>query len=1772
MAIYHLSAKIISRNNGRGGVPFRVGDEVRGGRSVIAAAAYRSGTRMHDKRLDQTFDYREKSVAESRIMLPDGAPSWASDRARLWNEVEASERRINSQLARELEIALPRELTAEQQRECLEGYLQKHCVDRGMVADYAIHREDPGNPHAHVLLTLREFGPEGLGAKRREWNDKQLLLEWRHAWELAANHALALAGREERIDHRSYAERGVTLEAAPKVYRAPSHAEGDAFVAERVQLVREVARRNGEKLEANPVLALSLLPPGRRVFTKHDLARTVSRHTDDPDQFQRVFGKVLAVEDLVDLGVGADGQQRYTRREHVLDVAAERSIEALAEHLGRETHHQVPAPVVDRAVEVVAGQGITLSAEQVAAVRHIVSDSGRLALVQGHAGTGKSVALGAARSAWEADGLTVVGAAVAGKAADGLQEGSGIPSRTIAAWLKAWDRGEHQLTPRSVLVIDEAGMVGNAQMQEVLRAVSRAGAKVVLVGDHGQLQPIDSGTPMRALVDQVGAATLAHIRRQRVPWQVDASRALAAAKVDEALDLYAGHGHVRAVASKELALEAAVRSWVHDQREHPTASQLLLAYRRTDVAELNALARAYRVQAGELADGVEVETAAGRLQVAVDERIYLTRNDAELGVTNGSLGTVTAIDGRVLTVELDGGNVVHVDTDRYPHLAHGYAATVHKAQGVTVDRAYVVADPLFDRHATYVALTRHRDHVELHYATEQFPTEAQLRKSLGQVAQRDRGTRWEDTKALADHLDGAGQREKRTREQVFAAMPLERQEAHLARLRRILRRPPPAAPAIDTPHARQRHADDLRWREIEKREAQREFARFETIVTERRALAAAGAAPEAVAQLRRQAALPASRERAEWAVPEIREASARLKEARVSLRASRSFVARAGAARRLARAKHDLELVRERPDIRRRVEAIRAEQHHRQLRALRVHARGPHVEENPMSLHQPSTPKPFELPVPQSNLRHHTTVDGGEAARHARNAEVLRQDPASFTSTLPSTFTREELAVALAPHVSTSAAPGLLRDLHERGVVQSLGIGPDGKETFTAEPFDAGTRAERFAELTRPEQQRSVEAALQDFYGPTHDAEIELRREPLLVGTQMLVDARKRELAQVDRALATVRAQGHEGREAAAVIAQQARARRQLDQALDLHRVVLDDPHRVAYHQQLHSESVARRAAGFEAYEAHRGQLVESVAAQYDQLDAAKRQQVVARLHQQLEPRVVIPVPDHLTPQQGADALRKTRNTLSSVPEVRAAQREYQAALQEAGVSPSAKAASRVLDTAANVVLVSKAPAVIEQAEAVAQRSLATRAVASDALRHLHDTRGVEVALNKLEPRLEWSRDLGAQLLEAQDRRLRVGLEAGAPERTRPDLERLRRGPENGPALLAHPERVLPAVNPAGEVLSEREFLARLHQPDDPGLGAAIYSAAVKNGVVLEVQPPALRGERLVVPGAHPLAAAISRGAQPTLEQQVDRAIRLATPEAPSPTLAEHPTVVGIARELSALRPDDLSPRAVAARAELPVRVAALTTTPALDHQHALLRPAFPREELARVELSSERCQRLDAVLETKFASLSPERQRALLELGIARASHIEDPVQREARRNAMVAVHQQTQVEQFRAQPVQQQARVLETRALPENLQANLRIVHEHAQQKWFVALPTAQQAAVLANLKQEASREPSALTAAEDVPALRRPLRAYHQAVEGVKLAVLPGERVRAAHAVSAARAELKTVAQVPAIKLQVAAALRAQQSRREIATKDLAFYQVVALRLTRSQGMQR
>ena len=192
MAIYHFSAKVISRSSGR---------------SAVAAAAYRSASVLPDEREARTHDFSHKAdVVHSEILLPDGAPERWADRAVLWNAVEAAEKRKDAQLAREVEFALPRELSREEGVALARDFVAEQFVSRGMVADLNVHwpvdAHGEAKPHAHVMLTMREAGPEGFGRKVREWNGVAELQGWREAWATRANERLAELGHEVRIDHR----------------------------------------------------------------------------------------------------------------------------------------------------------------------------------------------------------------------------------------------------------------------------------------------------------------------------------------------------------------------------------------------------------------------------------------------------------------------------------------------------------------------------------------------------------------------------------------------------------------------------------------------------------------------------------------------------------------------------------------------------------------------------------------------------------------------------------------------------------------------------------------------------------------------------------------------------------------------------------------------------------------------------------------------------------------------------------------------------------------------------------------------------------------------------------------------------------------------------------------------------------------------------------------------------------------------------------------------------------------------------------------------------------------------------------------------------------------------------------------------------------------------------------------------------------------------------------------------------------------------------------
>lgn len=232
MALYRLEAKVIGRT---------------GGRSATASAAYRAAARILDLRTGLVHDYARRSgVAHTEILAPEAAPGWVQDRARLWNAVEAAEKRKNSQLARELTLSLPRELSHEQRVAVVRSFVSAELVSRGMVADIAHHTgrtasDGQPQPHAHVMVTLRRIGPDGFtGNKAREWNAVELLESWRERWAVNLNQALERAQVPARVDHRSLETRCVEAQQRAEQARANGHeAWAEAFALQTVELDRQ---------------------------------------------------------------------------------------------------------------------------------------------------------------------------------------------------------------------------------------------------------------------------------------------------------------------------------------------------------------------------------------------------------------------------------------------------------------------------------------------------------------------------------------------------------------------------------------------------------------------------------------------------------------------------------------------------------------------------------------------------------------------------------------------------------------------------------------------------------------------------------------------------------------------------------------------------------------------------------------------------------------------------------------------------------------------------------------------------------------------------------------------------------------------------------------------------------------------------------------------------------------------------------------------------------------------------------------------------------------------------------------------------------------------------------------------------------------------------------------------------------------------------------------------------------------------------------------------
>ncbi len=560
--------------------------------------------------------------------------------------------------------------------------------------------------------------------------------------------------RREQVE-QALAEHGATgAKAAAKLTLATRQAKGHLPRAELLATWQEVGRLHG--------------------FTAEDVDQLLMQQAHRPDLAGRVNACIQAAAEKITRQASHFPERELVRHAAVeaqaMGIAASALRHMVKESLARspefvcvgrsrgEIHYTtremlalekkmlghieglkaLPSKVVrEKTVQSVEG---SLSDEQKRALRHVTQATGSIQVVSGMAGTGKTSTLRATREAFEQEGFQVIGTCLSGKAAQGLEEGAGIKSSTLAKLIgmpevgyrgeldkgpldtlkhhaeqlkraalgkSTWSAAPIRLTPKTVLVVDEAGMVGTRQMECLTQKVLAAGARLVLVGDEKQLQAIDAGGPFASIGDRVGRATLSEIQRQREPWAREAVKKIAYGDARAALREYASRGLVSVTEDGSEAMRALIGSWKRQGVSNPK-DNLILASTNNDSSVLNRMAQTQRMLAGDL--GKQALGVAGS-DFHRGDRVLFTRNSKRYGVQNGSLGTVTEVDvaNQILTVKLDQGKLVLVPVKDYAYLQLGYALTTHKSQGVTTENTYVLlGGPCQDRELSYVQASRAR--------------------------------------------------------------------------------------------------------------------------------------------------------------------------------------------------------------------------------------------------------------------------------------------------------------------------------------------------------------------------------------------------------------------------------------------------------------------------------------------------------------------------------------------------------------------------------------------------------------------------------------------------------------------------------------------------------------------------------------------------------------------------------------------------------------------------------------------------------------------------------------------------------------------------------------------------------------------------------------------------------------------------------------------------------------------------------------------------------
>lgn len=702
------------------------------GHSTIAASSYRAGIKLLDSRTGRSHDYSNRDdVVYNEVLLPKDSNNSFLSRENLWNAIERAETRKNSQLCKDIVLALPKEISREHQIEITKQFAQEHFTQNGLPADIAIHDKGNGNPHAHILIPTRRLeGNKFFKHKARDLNPafyKGKVIEgdiWSERWREFQNEYFI----ENNLDLTVDLNHIISERHHGKVRDIENHylfQEKKLIQQARIKLTRKSIKE-----------FISRLSDNSSVFTLRDVEKLLFKtyqSSNTPEEYLTHVEKVINHKEIVSLGKNNQNQECYTTRSQFQQEANLLNDIEILMCRKNDSCSQTLQPL---------DQKYILSDEQCEAFKHITQGPD-ISVVIGRPGTGKSYLLKPVNEYYKQLGHDVIGAALSGKVSKSLQSETGIQSSTLKSLNYRLDNNLLKLSNKHVVVIDEAGMIDFSNMSRLIKHVKKAKAKVILIGDPDQLKPIHKGEIFRGIAARTGYVEMENIKRQQDSGDRQASLSLAKGEIDKAITHYNNKGAISLSKSPTDAVDKLIQDWRNDLEKKDISDTVMLSFTRKAVRRLNDEARSKLITMGKIGkEDISYQGMDREIKISSGERVLFRQNSKVLGVRNGDTATVQKVTHRKLKICLDNGTELVIPRS-YKALDYAYALTVHKSQGMTAKNVKVLIDSKYwDRNLSFVAMTRHKHSLKLYADRINHPNLNALKRTLSRNNIKDNVIDW----------------------------------------------------------------------------------------------------------------------------------------------------------------------------------------------------------------------------------------------------------------------------------------------------------------------------------------------------------------------------------------------------------------------------------------------------------------------------------------------------------------------------------------------------------------------------------------------------------------------------------------------------------------------------------------------------------------------------------------------------------------------------------------------------------------------------------------------------------------------------------------------------------------------------------------------------------------------------------------------------------------------------------------------------------------------